>query len=57
MIAERLGFNLTAAFLLTLGFKPAATDKNSQLFHEADFPLICSALVEHIQAVQAKQAA
>ena len=55
MIAERLGFNLTAAFLLTLGFKPAATDKSSQLFHEADFSLICAALVEHIQRVQADQ--
>lgn len=56
-ICERLGFNITAVFLKSLGFEPAATDKNSKLFHEADFPLICAALVDHIQAVQTKQAA
>lgn len=56
-IGERLGFSLTADFLKNLGFEPAATDKASKLFHEADFPLICMRLVAHIQNVQAKQAA
>lgn len=56
-IGERLGFTLTADFLKNLGFEPAATDKASKLFHEADFPLICMRLVSHIQAVQTKQAA
>lgn len=56
-IGERLGFSLTADFLKNLGFEPAATDKSSKLFHEADFPLICMRLVAHIQNVQAKQAA
>ena len=53
-IGQRLGFTITADFLLTLGFSPAATEKNSKLFHEADFPRICAALQRHIAAVQAK---
>lgn len=53
-ISERLGFTLTADFLLMLGFAPAATEKNSKLFHMADFPRICAALRRHIDAVQAQ---
>lgn len=56
-IAERLGFSLTADFLRTLGFEPAARDKAAQLYHEHDFTMICAALNRHISAVQAKQAA
>ncbi len=56
-IAERLGFALTADFLKVLGFEPAATDRASKLYHEASFSLICAALVAHIEAVQAQQAA
>lgn len=55
-IADRLGFNLTANFLQSLGFT-ATTDRNAKLYQEADFPLICAALVNHIQHVQAQQAA
>lgn len=53
-IGQRLGFTVTADFLLSLGFAPAATEKNSKLFHEADFARICAALQRHIAAVQAK---
>lgn len=56
-IGERLGFGLTAEFLKSLGFEPAARDKNALLFHESTFPLICAAIVRHVEAVQAKQAA
>ena len=57
-ITERLGFALTADFLAnTLGFAPAATDRASKLYHEADFPNILAALVRHIESVQAKAAA
>ena len=56
-IAERLGFTLTADFLKGLGFEPAATDRASKLYFEADFPLILAALVRHIEQVQAKAAA
>lgn len=57
-ITERLGFALTADFLAnTLGFAPAATDRASKLYHEADFPHICAALVRHVESVQAKAAA
>lgn len=56
-MADRLGFSLTAAFLGTLGFEPAARDKAAQLYHEREFAHICAALQRHISAVQAKQAA
>ena len=56
-IGERLGFLVTGAFLSTLGFEPAAQVKNALLFREADFGLICAALVKHIEAVQMQQAA
>ena len=56
-IAERLGFTVTAEFLKSLGFAPAATDRASKLYHEADFAHICAALVQHIEGVQALAAA
>ena len=56
-ISERLGFNLTADFLKSLGFEPSAVIKAAKLYHEHQFPMICAALVLHIEAVQAKQAA
>lgn len=56
-IAERLGFTLTADFLKTLGFEPAATDRASKLYHEASFPHMCAALVQHIEAIQRQRAA
>nr|WP_091660109.1 YqaJ viral recombinase family protein [Massilia sp. PDC64] len=57
-ISERLGFPLTGEFLGKLGFAPAATDKSARLYHERDFPVMCAALIDHINAVaQAQQAA
>lgn len=57
-INERLApIALTADGLASLGFSPAATDKSAKLYHERDFPRICAALVQHIQAVQAGQPA
>lgn len=57
-ISDRLGFPLTGEFLGKLGFAPAATDKSARLYHERDFPAICAALIDHINAVsQAPQAA
>jgi hypothetical protein len=50
-IAERLGFSLTAEFLASIGFEPAAKIKGATLFHEDDFPLICNALIAHINEV------
>lgn len=56
-IADRLGFTLTADFLKTLGFEPAATDRASKLYHEASFPHMCAALVQHIEVIQRQRAA
>lgn len=53
-ITERLGFTVTADFMLTLGFAPAATDKAAKLYHEHDFKAICAAILRHVSAVQAK---
>lgn len=50
-ISSRMGFNLTAEFLHGLGFEPAKIDRASKLFHEADFPAICNALIDHIKEV------
>jgi chemotaxis protein histidine kinase CheA len=56
-IADRLGFDVRADFLARLGFAPAATDKAAKLYHEADFPMICAALVRHITAAAQAKAA
>jgi hypothetical protein len=50
-ICTRLGFTLTADFVASLGFLPAATDKSAKLYRESDFPRICQALVMHINRV------
>jgi putative phage-type endonuclease len=52
VIAGRLGFALTADFLKSLGFDPAATVGASKLYHESSFTHICAALVNHISLVQ-----
>jgi hypothetical protein len=56
-LGTRLGFNLTADFLRSIGFEPAGRERAAVLYHEADFGHICAALVGHIQALQSKQAA
>ncbi|WP_338762091.1 YqaJ viral recombinase family protein [Massilia sp. METH4] len=56
-IGTRLGFNLTADFLRTLGFEPAGRDKAAVLYHDADFPAICAALIDHIDHVRQGQPA
>jgi predicted phage-related endonuclease len=53
-INERLGFGVTADFLASLGFPPAATDKNAKLYHETDFTTICAAIAQHAMAVGRK---
>lgn len=50
-INERLApIAMTADGLASLGFPHAATDKAAKLYHEHDFPRICAALIQHIQA-------
>ena len=56
-IAERLGFTLTADFLESLGYKPAAMQGASKLYHHDQFGFMCEDLVKHIRMAQAKQAA
>lgn len=59
-ICSRLGHGLTmtADFLASLGFNPVAHNKAAKLYRESDFPLICAALVRHInQASVTRKAA
>jgi predicted phage-related endonuclease len=50
-IANRLGFGITESFLRTMEFPPAGKQGASVLYHEADFPAICQALIAHIAEV------
>ena len=56
-LSDRLGFVVSASFMSSLGFEPAARERGATLYRECDFSLICTALVNHIQAVQANLAA
>ncbi len=57
MMSNRLGLQLTAAFIASLGFEPVARVKASVLYHEHQFNDICQALIDHINSVCALQAA
>ena len=52
VICARLGFQVTADFLKSLGFEPAGRERAAVLFHESDFDRICAALISHISAVR-----
>jgi len=56
-LSDRLGFVVSASFMGSLGFEPAARERGATLYRECDFSRICTALVNHIQAVQAQLAA
>lgn len=56
-IGALLGFNLSADFLRTLGFEVALKDRGACLYHREQLPSMLSALVRHIESIQAKQAA
>lgn len=49
--------SITADGLESLGFPVVETDKNAKLYRLADLPAILTALVYHLEAVQAKAAA
>lgn len=55
-ISTRFGFNVTSAFLASLGFE-ATTVKAAKLFHAEDFTDIGKAIIEHIESVCELQAA
>lgn len=49
-IGARLGIILTEQFLVSLGFPAVTKERNSCLYHEADYPRICLALIAHIES-------
>lgn len=52
VICERLGFNVTAAFLAdVLHIQHSATDKSAKLYRESEWPVICAQLRSHIGAM------
>lgn len=57
-INERLApVALTADGLARLGFAAAGRDRAAVLYHEADFPAMCAALVRHVTVVAQAKAA
>ena len=50
-ICDRLGFKVTADFLVSLGVVHVATDKRSMLYRESQWPLICAQLLAHVGAM------
>lgn len=56
-ISDRLGFAVTADFLRSLGFESSGRERASVLYHEEQFPLICTALIRHIVSVSQLKAA
>ena len=56
VICERLGFNVTQAFLTTLGFQ-AEKQRNATLYFEEDFDLMCTAIAAHCTRVRDQRAA
>jgi hypothetical protein len=55
-LSAKFGFNVTSAFLATLGFE-AKTVKAAKLFYAEDFNAIGKAIIEHIESVCELQAA
>jgi hypothetical protein len=53
VIAERLGFALSADFLRELGFEPADKQRGAVLYHEHQFPGIGVALIKRIEQAMA----
>ena len=49
-ISTRLSFNVTSAFLATLGFE-ATTVRAAKMYQADDFQPICLALIKHINEV------
>jgi putative phage-type endonuclease len=56
-LGAMLGFTLSADFLRSLGFEAVERKQGACLYRAIDFPAMCGALVNHIQAVQSNQAA
>lgn len=60
-ICRRLGLVISADFLESLGVSPLRTERNSKIYRESDFPLICNAIARHVahigEAHKAKAAA
>lgn len=56
-ISTHLGFAVTADFLRSLGFEPAGRERAAVLYHASSWPLIQAALIKHINALPALQAA
>lgn len=56
-IGRRLGFALTADFLRSIGFEPAARERGATLYRESDWTKICSTLIAHIEGARNQQQA
>ncbi len=53
-IGERLGFQVTADFIASLGFQPVETIKAAKMYRESEFPAIVASLIVRLEGVLAK---
>ena len=53
VIAERMGFALTAEQLRGLGIEPISRERGATLYHEHQFPQICDALARRVAEAKA----
>lgn len=51
MIANRLGFQLSAEFLRTMGFEPSGKAGAHGVYLESDWPKVKAALIRHVEAL------
>lgn len=51
-INSRLGFIVTSALIIKLGFQPSVQEGTKILWHTQEFPFICDALIRHIASVR-----
>ena len=49
-ISKRIGFIVTAKFLETMGFQPAAFKLTAKFYLESDYQGICDAICLHVQS-------
>jgi hypothetical protein len=49
-VCRRLGLNVTAELLNSLGIAPVQTDKRASLYSEEQWPLICKKVAGYVQS-------
>lgn len=56
-VSERLGFQASIAFLKSIGLSPLSEQRVGCYWRESDFPLICLAIIRHLERLERREAA